>query len=161
MPPGRRKSTQPTSTSTQRTLAFGPHPNKITKPNQAPPSSSLKKPTSSLDLPPKTSSLTPSPHSPPPPAAAAAAVEEIQKSSEAEANLAIREPVKTKAIVVAKSEAEERAARVGDGDVRRYWRKQEAARKAPRGKIFFFFFCKLHDPDFAIYQSINHAWTYS
>ena len=159
MPPGRRKATQPTTiSSTQRTLAFGPHPNKITKPNQLPPSTTLKKPSQ------KALSLTPSP---PPPAAA---VEENKKSSEpgvkseaeaeVEAKLAIREPPqpKVEVPVVIKSEAEERAARVGEGDVRKYWRKQEAARKAPRGKFLFFVFLEvgqLPEPKF-LDQSSSH-----
>lgn len=116
MPPGRRKSTRPTTS--QRTLAFGPHPNKVTKPNQPAPTT-LK----------KTSLLTPQnlPLTPSPPPSAPEAI----KSPEA--NLTIREQ-KTK--IVTKSEAEERAAKVGDGDVRRYWRTNEAERKAPRGMIY-------------------------
>lgn len=124
MPSGRRKSTQPTTS--QRTLAFGPHPNKVTKPNQPAPTT-LKKTSliTSQNLP-----LTPSP----PPSAP-----EAIKSPEA--NLTIREPnPKT----VTKSEAEERAAGVGDGDVRRYWRQEEAKRKAPRGMIYL-----LHCLDFS------------
>lgn len=145
MPPGRRKSTHPSSSSSsQRTLAFGPHPNKITKPNQ-PSITTLKKPSSpssssttiSLALPPakKDPPSTPSPPPAPAPAPALAPVEEIKSP---EAKLAIREPRVSKAVVAPKSEAEERAARVGDGEVRRYWRKQEAERKAPRGGEAFF-----------------------
>lgn len=96
--------------------------------------------------------------SPPPAAAATAKVEERKEGlgaegegddggegeTHAQANLAIREQrpePKAEVVEVAipkKCEAEERAARVSEGDVRKYWRKQEAERKAPRGKDIFF-----------------------
>lgn len=136
MPPGRRKSTQPTTS--QRTLAFGPHPNKVTKPNQPPPTT-FKKASPLLA---QNRLLTPSP---PPPA-----LEEIKSP---EANLTIREP-KPKAIT--KSESEERAAGLGEGAVRNYWRRQETERKAPRGRIFL-----LRDSDFLSHRghmlTICHA----
>lgn len=127
MPSGRRKSTQPTTH--QRTLAFGPHPNKVTKPTQvAAPLTSLKK-SSQVVL----QTTLPSP-SPPPPLVSAP--EEV-KSAEASI-IAIREP-KSKPKPIAKSEAEERAAGLSEGEVRRYWRAKEAERKAPRGRICLYF----------------------
>ncbi len=119
MPPGRRKSAQPAAS--QRTLAFGPHANKVTKPTHDPPST-LKKQSS---LPPKTRLLTPSP----PPSVP----EEIKSP---ESNLTIRESKNKPTVKPPRSEIEERAAKVGEGDVGRYWRGKEAERKAPRGTIY-------------------------
>ncbi len=119
MPSGRRKPAQPAAS--QRTLAFGPHANKVTKPTHGRPST-LKKESAP---PPQTRLLTPSP----PPSVP----EEIKSP---ESNLAIRESRNKPTVKPPRSELEERAAKVGDGDVRRYWRGKEAERKAPRGTIY-------------------------
>lgn len=132
MPPKRRKSTL----ATQQTLAFGPR-NKVTKP--ALPTSKKSKP-SLLSQTGSNAQSTPSPALPSEDETDPEAVLRERKDDEVEkepilpkspgGRLAIRE-VKTAA--PARSEVEDRAARVSEADLKRYWRAKEDERKAKRG----------------------------
>lgn len=153
MPPKRRQSTL----ATQKTLAFGPR-NKVTKPTTAPLASTSKKPkpyplSQTADSKIAPSTATPSP--------ALKSDDETTDSVEAPVEkepvlppkspggrtIALRE-VKDAAAATAgpaknKSELEEEeraaaaaaaAARVGEAELKRYWKAKEEERKAKRGE---------------------------
>ncbi|MCJ1466674.1 hypothetical protein MMC07_005294 [Pseudocyphellaria aurata] len=141
MPPKRRtKSTL----STQQTLAFGPR-NKVTKPTAPPPASKKKLKPSPLSQESDSQTLS---------TTSAAVTLEEDETDDADAlrrkrsndeevqkkpsmlpkspggRLSIRE-VKS-AAAPARSEVEERAARLSDAELKRYWRAQEEERTAKR-----------------------------
>lgn len=131
MPPKRRKS----ALATQQTLTFGPR-NKVTKPTL--PASTKSKP-SPLSQPgskaPSTASpaLTSEDETDSEPPLRKHSEDEVEKEpilpKSPGGRLAIRE-VKTAA--PARSEVEERAARVSEAEVKRYWRAKEEERKTKR-----------------------------
>lgn len=131
MPPSRRKSSNPRSA--QQTLAFGPRTsaNKVTKPT-LPPSSSKKldKPVSDTLV--KASSeevSTPEPL--PEDIPSADEVKEEEEEVEQPRELAIREQPP------ARTEAEQKASKVSEVQIKKYWKAKEDERKAPRGTFAF------------------------
>lgn len=126
MPPTRRKPSNPTSTrAAQPTLTFHSRSNKVTKPHLTPvpvESKLLKvKPEEVL----KAAELsTPSP-----------APDDVDSGAEhgsTTAELAIKEQVKIEH-AAPKSAADERAEKITDAQIKRYWKAKEDERKAPRG----------------------------
>ncbi|KAF6229041.1 hypothetical protein HO133_007155 [Letharia lupina] len=134
MPPTRRKPSG-TAARAQQTLAFGPNPNKVTKPSQPAAGNKKKKPSppaptdaerlqkAAADI----STPSPGPEEedyPPRPEA----------QLESPRALAIRGQGGGAAadVGVGKSEAEEKGGRVSDAQVRRYWKGKEEERIAPR-----------------------------
>lgn len=132
MPPKRRKS----ALSTQQTLAFGPS-NKVTKPALA---SSKKSKPSSLSQTLSKAPSTPSPALTSEDDADPEALLRKRRDGGIEkepilpkspgGRLAIRE---VKSAAPPRTEVEERAARVGEAELKRYWRAKEEERKAKRG----------------------------
>ena len=131
MPPTRRKSSAP-STQAQQTLAFGSRSNKVTKPSIAPPSSkSLSKSSTSQTAkaaPPVSEISTPEPTE---------SHEDPQQEREAieipnaDRGLTLRVQG-TKPTL--HDEVDEKARKISDAQVKRYWRGKEEERKAPRGE---------------------------
>lgn len=131
MPPTRRKSSAPTAHA-QKTLAFGTHSNKVTKPTTAPPTS---KPLSNSksSLPAKPSPLisevstreepVDAPQNPKP------EHEEISIPA-ADQGLAFRVSGTKPSL---HDEFDNQARKVSDAQVKRYWKGKEDERKAPRG----------------------------
>ncbi|MCJ1275728.1 hypothetical protein MMC21_003531 [Puttea exsequens] len=117
MPPKRKSITR-----SQGTLAFGPHANKITKPTSTPP---LHKPKSSPTTLSKAVTAELSTPSPPPEAKV-----EQETAPETPRTLAIRNQGAEKQ--AQGSEVEQQARKVSDAQVKRYWRKKEEERIAPR-----------------------------
>lgn len=134
MPPTRRKPSGSTARA-QQTLAFGPNPNKVTKPSLPAAGNKKKKPSppaptdaerlqkAAADI----STPSPGPEEedyPPRPEA----------QLESPRALAIRGQGGAAAadVGVGKSEAEEKGGRVSDAQVRRYWKGKEDERIAPR-----------------------------
>ena len=105
MPPSRRKSAQ-TSSHAQPTLSFHSKPTKVTKPTG---SASTKK-SSKVE-----------------PALFEAITEDLPTSE-----VALRQQIKTES-AKPKDEADLRAEKVTDAQIKKYWRKEEEVRKAPRG----------------------------
>lgn len=123
MPPRRKASA--TATGAQKTLAFGPNSNKVTKPS-VPPQPKKLSPTNSsaLEKVAIQEVSTPEPDS------------ENVKTREAEAQiaspraLAIRKqapPAQTQG-----SEVEQKAEKISDTQIRKYWKAKEDERIAPR-----------------------------
>ncbi|KAI4214884.1 MAG: hypothetical protein LQ351_002597 [Letrouitia transgressa] len=150
MSPAHRKSTR-AQRSSQSTLSFGGRANtsnKITKPS-APPSSSAKKQTSQLHKDEGESENVKSADiaAPDDEAAAAESIPVPESKELAQGReMAIRE-AKARETESGKQEdeAEERARKVSEAAVRRYWAAEEQGRKAPRGT--FVLLCFLPFPD--------------
>lgn len=106
MPPGRRKIAQ-SSRNAQPTLSFHSKPTRVTKPTAA--DTSTKKPTKVQ--PPLVEAITDD-----------APVSEV----------AFRQQVKTE-FAKPKDKSAVRAEKVTDAQIKKYWAKEEAVRKAPRG----------------------------
>ncbi|KAL9116572.1 MAG: hypothetical protein Q9187_006901, partial [Circinaria calcarea] len=125
MPPTRRKSSNPTSArAAQPTLTFHSRSNKVTKPHLAPAPDESKflnvKPEEVLKA---VELSTPSP-----------APEDVDTGAEhgsTTAELAIKEQVKIEH-AAPKSAADERAEKITDAQIKRYWKAKEDERKAPR-----------------------------
>jgi DNA polymerase delta subunit 4 len=119
MPPGRRKSGNP-STSTrnavaQSTLSFNSKSTRVTKPSAA--DASTKKATSKLSE-----------------VALAEAVDHVQSEDLEPEPEVVNVPTRQQAkLVIAKDEAEQKAEKVSDSQLKRYWKAEEDKRKAPRG----------------------------
>ncbi len=114
MPPARRKPSGPSARGAQATLSFGNRA-KVTKPSIAPVSKSSKPEPA---LPESVAKVIASPE-PEAPTTAEIAIEE-------QAHAEIAKP---------KTEAEERAEKVTDAQIKRYWKSREDERKAARGKL--------------------------
>ena len=112
MPPARRKSSGPSARGAQSTLSFGNRA-KVTKPSLAP--VSKKSIPDSLAVSVANAIETPGPEAP------------------TTAEIAIEEQALTE-VAKPKTEAEERANRVTDAQIKRYWKNRSDERKAPRGK---------------------------
>lgn len=132
MPPARRKSTAP-SARAQQTLAFSGRANKVTKPSIAPPSAkSISKASSPVSRP-----STPHPQEDAQRQEPEEEVEEVEipnapaAAAAEEQGLAFRVQG-TKPTL--HDEVDEKARKVSDAQVKRYWRAKEEERKAPRGK---------------------------
>ena len=126
MPPTRRKSSNPTSARVaQPTLTFHSRSNKVTKPNLPSTSEESKlvkvKPEEVLKA---VELATPSP------GPEDGDVQTEHGSTTAE--LAIKEQVKIEQ-ATPKSAADERAEKITDAQIKRYWKAKEDERKAPRG----------------------------
>lgn len=125
MPPSRRKSSNPRSA--QQTLAFGPRTsaNKVTKPSlPAPSSKKLDKPASDILVKALSEEIsTPEQLSEDVPSAEEVNEEEVEQPRE----LAIREQPP------ARTEAEQKASKVSEAQIKKYWKAKEDERKAPRG----------------------------
>ena len=132
MPPTRRKSLAPNA---QQTLAFGPRSNKVTKPSiptsskNPKPSSQLSKAVSTEELSAPDSSTAPENVNP------TKVKEEVVEIPDADRGLAFRVQGKQPGA----DEIDEKARKVPDAQIKRYWRAKEEERKAPRGKYFPFF----------------------
>jgi len=113
MPPARRKSSGPSVRGAQSTLSFGNRA-KVTKPSIAP-TSKKSKPDPSLT---EIIAQTIDPPEPEAPTTAEIAIEEQAKAE----------------VAKPKTEAEERAEKVTDAQIKRYWKSKEDERKAPRGE---------------------------
>jgi len=129
MPPTRRKPTTTPSTRSQKPLSFGPNPNKITKPS--PLSRSKKTEKTETDITPAKPEeaeeiRTPSPA---PEHAAKSAEFILSPRSLAIRNQAVSIPEVTG---VGLGAVEERAAKVSEAQVKRYWKAKEEERIAPR-----------------------------
>ena len=126
MPPTRRKSGNPTSTArTQQPLSFNAHSNRITKPSATAVSRTLDK-TNSKKLAEAAAVSSPSP-----------VPEEVDVQIEEQpttAELAIRSQVESQK--KEKTDAEARASKITDTQIKRYWKKKEDERKAPRGMSY-------------------------
>lgn len=107
MPQARRKSAQPRNA--QPTLSFNSKPTKVTKP--AIPDASIK----------KASKAEP---------ALVKAIIEDASTSEA----VLQQEVKVESIK-AKDETTMKAERIPDAQIKKYWKKEEDVRKAPRGMM--------------------------
>jgi DNA polymerase delta subunit 4 len=106
MPPARRKSAQ-ASGNAQPTLSFNSKATRVTKPSAAEP---LTKKSAKLE-----------------PALIEAITENVPTSE-----VAIRQQTKTE-LAKPKDEVTLRAEKVTDTQIKKYWRKEEEVRKAPRG----------------------------
>ncbi len=136
MPPTRRKSSNPHSA--QQTLAFGPRTsaNKVTKPSLPASTKKLNKPVSSEPL---VKALSEEVSTPEP-----AAAEDVPSAQDVKQE---EEPEQPKELAIraqppAKTEAEERAAKISEAQIKRYWKAKEDERKAPRGTPSFFHFLR-------------------
>ena len=133
MPPTRRKSGNP-STRAQQTLAFGPNSNKVTKPSLPPQSKKLSKPAqeeiSKTITTPTTEVSTPEPE-------IEHKIEDTPQQQQPEPQiqsprtLAIRKQGAAPQ-ATAGSEIEQKAAKISDTQVRKYWAGKENERIAPR-----------------------------
>ena len=125
MPASKRKSSNPRAA--QATLAFGARSNKITKPiAPSPPSSKkLSKPQTEELVKAAEEGIPPAKVSVPEDASLAEGREEAAQ------RLAIRQ-AQTQEV---RSEAEEKASKISEAAVKKYWRQKEEERKAPRGDI--------------------------
>lgn len=127
MPPTRRKASNTTSTArAQQTLSFNSRSAKVTKPSIPASSKKLGKPATVQLL--KKAEETED--------AAPALSEEVDAQIEEEpttAELAIAQQAKKEAQVIKRSAEEERAAKVSEAQIKRYWKGKEEERKAPRG----------------------------
>lgn len=112
MPPARRKSSGPSARGAQSTLSFGNRA-KVTKPSIAPVSKSSKTDPGLIESVTK-AIATPEPEAP------------------TTAEIAIEEQALAE-VAKPKTEAEERAEKVTDAQIKRYWKIREDERKAPRG----------------------------
>lgn len=112
MPPARRKSSGPSARGAQSTLSFGNRA-KVTKPSIAPVSKLSKAEPGVIESVTKAIS-TPEPEAP------------------TTADIAIEEQALAE-VAKPKTEAEERAEKVTDAQIKRYWKIREDERKAPRG----------------------------
>ena len=145
MPPSRRKPSNTTNARAQQTLAFGPTPNKITKASLPSAAASTKKkaPTDAERLqkavtdqqistaPSEDDDNTNDDEYPPPPERQLEEEEEGQASPGKK--LAIRRAQGEAAGgKVRRSEAEEKAGKVSEAQIKRYWRGKEEERIAPR-----------------------------
>lgn len=113
MPPARRKHSGPSARGAQSTLSFG-NRGRVTKPSIAHEAKPSK----------TTSALTEN---------VAKAVETPEPEAPTTAEIAIEEQALAE-ISQPKTEAEERAEKVTDAQIKRYWKSREDERKAPRGK---------------------------
>lgn len=129
MPPTRRKASNPTSTArAQQTLSFNSRSAKVTKSSIPASSKNLDKPTTVqlLKKAEETEDAAPSP----------ALSEEVDAQIEDEpttAELAIAQQAKKEVQVIKRSAEEERAVKVSEAQIKRYWKGKEEERKAPRG----------------------------
>ena len=126
MPPTRRKSSNPTSVrAAQPTLTFHSRSNKVTKPNLPSTSEESKlvkaKPEEFLKVV-ELASLSPTPED----------VDIQTEHGSTTAESAIREQVKVEQ-ATPRSAADERAEKITDAQIKRYWKAKEDERKAPRG----------------------------
>ena len=143
MPPTRRKPSNPTTSASQKTLSFNSRSNKVTKPSI--PASS--KPLSDKSITkPQTASLrkaVAADDDAPPPALSEEVDAQIEEEPTA-ADLAIRQQVeevkkKTEGEVKKGGSEEEKAGKVGEAQIKKYWRGKEEERKAPRGGFRLYF----------------------
>ena len=113
MPPSRRKSG---NTAAQSTLSFNSKSARVTKPSAG--DASTEKAASKI-----------SEH------AFTEAFEHVQSENAEPESEAIEVPIRQQATkpVVVKDEAEEKAEKVPDSQLKRYWKAEEDKRKAPRG----------------------------
>ena len=114
MPPARRKHSGPSARGAQSTLSFGNRA-KVTKPSIAPTSKSIK----------ADPALTES---------VSKAIEVPEPEAPTTAEIAIEEQAHAE-IAKPKTEAEERAEKVTDAQIKRYWKSREDERKASRGEV--------------------------
>ena len=114
MPPARRKASGPSARGAQSTISFG-NRGKVTKPSIAPVSKSSK----------ADPALTES---------VAKAIEAPELEAPTTAEIAIEEQALAE-IAKPKTEAEERAEKVTDAQIKRYWKSREDERKASRGEL--------------------------
>ena len=113
MPPSRRKSG---NTAAQSTLSFNSKSARVTKPSAG--DTSTEKAASKISEPTLTE-----------------AFEHVQSEDAEPESEAIDVPIRQQAAkpVVIKDEAEEKAEKVSDSQLKRYWKAEEDKRKAPRG----------------------------
>lgn len=129
MPPTRRNPT----TRAQRTLAFGPNSNKVTKPSLASQSKKLSKPSSETLQKAATAEVVSTPE----PEIAAGDDEEheqlrLQEQLASPRTLAIRHQTHVTTAQPERSELEQKAAKISETQVRKYWKGKEDERSAPR-----------------------------
>ena len=153
MPPTRRKSTAPSSHA-QQTLAFSGRSNKVTKPSVAHPSAKSLSKASPDQL-----------------AKASKAVSEVSSPETTEAH-ADPQPQEPEEIVIPDAdqrlafrvqgakpnlhdEVSDKARKVSDAQVKRYWRGKEDERKAPRGESAVHFFREELAHDFTCAENSN------
>ena len=133
MPPPRRKPSNPTTTPAaraQQTLSFNSRSAKVTKPSIPASSKKLDKPQTAQLLK-KTVEVVDD-------AASPVVSEEIDAQTEEQpttAESAIEQQAKNEVKVIKRSLEEEKAAKVGEAQIKRYWKGKEEERKAPRGKF--------------------------
>lgn len=116
MPPARRKTSGPSASGAQSTLSFGNRA-KVTKPSIAPLSKKNQPDKSDLSLVESDKKIIESPEPDAPTTAEIATEEQV-----------------TAEVAKPKTEAEERAEKVTDVQIKRYWKGKEDERKAPRGE---------------------------
>lgn len=127
MPPPRRKTSNPT-TRAQQTLSFNSRSAKVTKTSVPASSKKLDKPKAVQLLEKATETQDD--------AASPALSQEIDAQIEEEpttAESAIRQQAKNEVEVIKRSVEEERAVKVSEAQIKRYWKGKEDERKAPRG----------------------------
>ncbi|KAI4122959.1 MAG: hypothetical protein LQ347_006323, partial [Umbilicaria vellea] len=128
MPPTRRKASNPTSTAgAQQTLSFNSRSAKVTKPSIPASSKKLGKP-ATVQLLKKVEETEDA-------APASAPSEELDAQIEEEpttAESAIAQQAKKEVQVIKRSAEEDRAAKVSEAQIKRYWKGKEEERKAPR-----------------------------
>ena len=114
MPPARRKTSGPAARGAQSTLSFG-HRAKVTKPSLTPASKKSKHDPSLVEN-------------------VAKAIESSEPEAPTTAEIAIEQQAAVE-IAKPKTEAEERAERLSDAQIKRYWKGREDERKAARGLL--------------------------
>lgn len=123
MPPSRRKSSNRTLTgNSQPTLTFNSRSARVTKPILEPASKSSKKVAKASPIVSDEQTETPSP------------AEELEEPAEEEVALAVRPKEEDTEPAAEATEAEQKARKITEVQIKKYWSAKEVERIAPRGR---------------------------
>ena len=124
MPPSRRKSSNRTLTgNSQPTLTFNSRSARVTKPILEPASKLNKKVEKASPVVSDEQTATPSP-----------AAEEVEEPAEEEVALTVRPTEEITEPAAEATEAEQKARKITEVQIKKYWRAKEDERRAPRGR---------------------------